>query len=114
VYNYDEKNRLTKITFSTGETFFYEYDDSQQLLTFAVSPRPGAKPELLLCNEYTNSLLTRQTLADGSVYSYSYEGDLPDTLTRAMVHTPDGRAFELQMAPWDSSVFERRVSSANP
>ncbi len=105
-YGYDGQNRLTSVTFPTGEVCRYEYDNTQHLLAFSESPDGKTAPRVLLRNEYANGLVVRQTLADGSVYSYSYDATDPTKIRSATVHSGDGRTFHLDIAYTSSTVHE--------
>ncbi|MGB6192730.1 MAG: hypothetical protein WBF42_09705, partial [Terracidiphilus sp.] len=108
-YGYDAGNRLVTVTYPSGEVCHYDYDDAQHLLAFSVSPDGKTSPQVLMRNEYLNGVLTRQTLADGSVYEYSYTYDPANRqqMIGATVHTPDGRSFDVNMKDWASVVHER-------
>lgn len=108
-YGYDENNRLISVAYPSGEAFHYEYDNMQHLLTVSIKPDAKAAPQLLLRNEYENSRLTKQTLADGGVYTYSYIPENADPIRTARVHTPDGRVFNLDIGAEDTIVREEEM-----
>jgi YD repeat-containing protein len=95
-YDYDEHNRLTSVTYPSGEVYHYEYDNTQHLLTFSVAPDAKTAPRLLLRNEYENGRITKQSFADGSAYTYNYTVGSDNSVTAAVVRTPDGRVFNLE------------------
>jgi YD repeat-containing protein len=105
-YGYDGQNRLTSVTYPTGEVCRYEYDNTQHLLSFSESPDGKTAPRVLLRIEYANGLVVRQTLGDGSVYSYSYDATDPTKIRAATVHSGDGRVFRLDIAYASSTVHE--------
>jgi YD repeat-containing protein len=106
-YSYDDKNRLTSVAYPTGESCHYEYDDAQHLLAFSVSHGLNAKPDILMRNEYVNGLLVKQTLADGSVYSYDSTFSDKHVINGATVHRADGRVFRLDIAENHTFVHEQ-------
>ncbi len=105
LYAYTDQNQLSTVTYSSGENLHYTWDSTQHLLTFSASPNAATPPRLLLRNEYSNGLITKQTLADGSVYTYSYAPNkLP--IRGATVRTPDGRTFRLAIGSAVSTLWE--------
>ena len=106
-YSYDDKNRLTRVAYPTGESCHHEYDDAQHLLAFSVSHGLTAKPDMMMRNEYANGLLVKQTLADGSVYSYDYTLSDKHAINGATVHSADGRVFRLDIAESRTLVHEQ-------
>jgi hypothetical protein len=89
---------------------FYEYDDTQHLLTFSVAPDPNSAPRVLLRNTYKHGRLATETLADGSVYTFSYDPPVGD-IQNAFINTPDGRIFQVEMCDGCSVIRERTPSS---
>ena len=108
-YGYDERNRLTSVTYPSGEVFHYEYDDAQHLLTFSVSPDAKKPSRVLMRNEYLNGLLVKQTLADGSIYTYLYAAGEGRPIRSAVVKSPDGRVYNLTINDSYSSVREKKT-----
>ena len=105
-YGYDGQNRLTSVSYSTGEVCRYEYDSTQHLLAFSEAPNAKAAPRVLMRNEYAQGLLVKQTMADGGVYSYSYDSADPTKIRSATVKSADGRIFHLDIAYSSSTVHE--------
>jgi YD repeat-containing protein len=105
-YGYDGQNRLTSVSYSTGEVCRYEYDGTQHLLAFSEAPNAKTAPRVLMRNEYANGLLVRQTMADGGVYSYTYDSTEATTIRSATVKSADGRIFHLDIAYASSTVHE--------
>jgi hypothetical protein len=60
----------------------------------------------VLRNEYENGLLTKQTLADGSVYTYAYDSTNAETIHHATVEAPDGKTYSLEIGENSSIVHE--------
>jgi YD repeat-containing protein len=106
-YSYDEHGRLVSVTYPSGEVFYYEYDNTQHLLTFSVAANAKTAPRLLLRNQYEYGRLAKQTLADGGIYTYSYDPTVAEPIGAASVRTPDGRMFDLEVGEWRSTVRER-------
>jgi YD repeat-containing protein len=106
-YGYDDKNRLTSVAYPSGEICHYEYDDAQRLIAFTVAHGLNAKPETLMRNVYANGLLVKQTIADGSVYSYDYTLSGGHVINGATVHSADGRVFKLDMTQKGAIVHEQ-------
>jgi YD repeat-containing protein len=79
---------------------------TQHLLAFSESPDAKTAPRVLMRNEYANGLLVKQTLADGGVYSYSYDSADPTKIRSATVHSADGRVFHLDINYSASTVHE--------
>jgi YD repeat-containing protein len=113
-YGYDDDKQLISVTYPSGEVFHYEYDDAQNLLVFSVAIDAKSAPKVILRNEYTNGRLTRQTLADGTVYAYSYNPVTEDSITEAKVSTSDGTIFNLDMNEYYSTVHEQDAEPAGP
>ena len=105
-YGYDGQNRLTSVSYSTGEVCRYEYDGTQHLLAFSEAPNVKTAPRVLMRNEYANGLLMRQTMADGGVYSYTYDSTEATKIRSATVKSADGRIFHLDIAYASSTVHE--------
>jgi YD repeat-containing protein len=105
-YGYDARDRLISVTHPSGEVCRYEYDDAQRLLTFSDSADGIAPARVLLRNEYMNGLLTKQTLGDGSVYLYAYDGTDAANMRAVTVHASDGQIYEVTMSPTGSVVRE--------
>jgi YD repeat-containing protein len=106
-YGYDERNRLVSVVYPSGEVFHYEYDNTQHVLAFSVAPNAHSAPQVLLRNEFENGLLTKQTLSDGSVYSYTYDSVNPLAIRKATVHASNGRTFFINVADGYSIVREQ-------
>ncbi|WP_187143178.1 DUF6531 domain-containing protein [Terriglobus albidus] len=108
-YSYDERDLLTTVTYPSGEVYSYTYDGTQHLLTFSVAQNAQASPRLLLTNGYAGGRLAKQTLADGSVFSYKYGLTRDDSVVSATVRDPDGRTFDVLITGGDSSIVKERV-----
>jgi len=106
-YGYDPGGRLITVTYPNGETCHYEYDSTQHLITFTASPNAKTPAQILLRNEYDHDLLMKQTLADGSVYTYSYDSSDRQKIHTATVHSPDGKTFNLKINYSTSVVHEQ-------
>jgi YD repeat-containing protein len=108
-YGYDGSNRLTTVTYPSGEVFHYEYDDTQHLLTFSVASDAKSEPRALLRNEYDHGRVVKQTLDDGTSYSYKYTVASNGSVIGAVVRTPEGRVFNLEICEGysDSTVREQ-------
>jgi len=106
-YGYDAKNGLISVTYPSGESYHYEYDDAQHLLAFSVAHGSNAAPSILMRNEYANGLLVKQTLADGSTYSYDYTLSDNHVISGATVQSADGRRFKLDISQNRTFVHEQ-------
>jgi YD repeat-containing protein len=106
-YGYDERNRLISVTYPSGEVFHYEYDNTQHLLTFSVSPDAKTAPLVLLRNEYESGRIAKQTFADGATYTYNYNLANDGSVNAARVRTPDGRIFNIDVGGDYSTVREQ-------
>jgi len=109
-YAYDAGGRLVRVSYPSGEVLYYEYDNTQHLLTFSSAPDAKTKPVVLLRNEYEHGRISKQTFSDGKVYTYTYQlGDDADSIRGATVLTPDGVTFEVDIRESDSAVRERQA-----
>ena len=106
-YGYDGKNRLISVVYPSGESCHYEYDDAQHLLAFGISHSPNATPTTLMRNEYANGLLVKQTIGDGSAYSYDYTLSNNHIISGATVRSADGRVFKLDITEKHTIVHEQ-------
>jgi YD repeat-containing protein len=112
-YGYNERNQLTSVRFTSGETLYYSYDEANRLTEFSASPNDHEPPKTLLRCEYQNGFLSRQTLADGSTYVYTY-GPVDDRRTRtASVEAPDGMTYTMRRfgdvsGVWATATISRR------
>jgi YD repeat-containing protein len=105
-YTYDELGRLISVAYPSGETYSYQYDSTQHLLTFSVARDAKSVPTLLLRNEYADGRIVKQTLAGGSTYTYNYSTDQSGRTTAAAVHTSEGRLLDINITGSDSTVHE--------
>jgi YD repeat-containing protein len=106
LYSYDAANRLVGVTYPSGEIYHYDYDDTRHMLAFSVSADAHSQPNIVLRNEYENGLLTKQTLADGSVYTYAYDSANAETIHHATVEAPDGKTYSLEIGENSSIVHQ--------
>ena len=106
-YTYDERGRLAEVTYPSGQVFHYRYDDTQHVLSVAVSTHADAPPAILVSNEYSDGFLTRQTLPDGGVYTYSYTPADKYPFNRISVGTPDRRTLNIEPAEDGWTVREQ-------
>jgi YD repeat-containing protein len=109
-YGYDGSNRLTAVTYPTGEVYHYEYDSTQHLLAFSVSPDAKSEPRVMLRNEYENGRVVKQTLADGSAYTYKYTVESGGSVVGVDVRTPDGKIFNLEIMKGYSDATVRELT----
>jgi YD repeat-containing protein len=113
-YGYDALNRLTSVTYPSGEVSRYAYDATQHLLEFSVAPNAHSAPRVLMQNEYANGLLVKETLADGSVYQYSYDRAGNGQIAGATVQSRDGRVFHLKASGSEWVVHEGGGRQSSP
>jgi len=106
-YGYDNRNRLISVAYPSGEIYSYEYDDQQHLLTFSVAPDAKTPPRTMLRNTYDRGRLSSQTLADGTVYRYSYYPPGAQEPKLAYVVAPDGQTFKVAMDADSSTIWEQ-------
>lgn len=112
-YGYDERNRLVTVTYPSGLIYSYTYDDDQHLLTFSVAANASSAPQLILHNYYRDGRLTKQELAGGQVYHYTYDpsGAGADDVDYAVVSTSAGEVFKVRFRGDMSTVWESPVVS---
>jgi YD repeat-containing protein len=113
LYGYDAGRRLVSVTYPSGEVYHYEYDDAQHMLSFSISADAHSNAIVLLRNEYENGLLTKQTLANGDTYTYTYDSSDPNAIYRATVNGPRGQSFNLKITYRFSTVREDGSTSTN-
>ncbi len=113
-YTYDDKNRLTGVTYPSGEIYSYTYDDNQHLLTFSVAPDAQTAPTVMLRNSYDHNRVASQTLADGTVFRYSYRLRGKDTIQVATIGTPEGKTLDVFMIGDRQSAIRERTSEPPP
>ena len=65
-----------------------------------------ATAKVVLRNEYANGMLVKQTLGDGSTYTYGYTPADDHHLARATVRTPEGKLYDLAIGDTYSMVHE--------
>lgn len=95
-YGYDREGRLVRVRDSAGQTAAYSYDSKGRMAGVEI---PAGR--LFLRNEYDEAgWLSKQTLADGATFRYSYvrkEGDdKPEQIT---VTDPDGFVTVIRRTP---------------
>lgn len=113
LYGYDDRNQLTTVTYPTGEILRFTFDNSHRILTFSAAPHSGAATTVMLCNQYDNGLLVRQTLADGSVYTYSYGPADAAPARTATVQVSDGRVYNISLNYDSSTVWEQLLPKSD-
>ncbi|MBI3825727.1 MAG: RHS repeat protein [Candidatus Rokubacteria bacterium] len=97
-YAYDGAGNLSSVTDVRGGVTQYTYDASHRLLTIR-----DARGIVYLTNEYdANGRVSRQTLADGGVYAFSY--------TPWSAPPPPPPSLTLTQYIWPKSVFATEVS----
>lgn len=106
-YSYNSAHQLTSVTYPSGERCLYTYDTTQHLLTFSASPDAHVPPRVLIRNEYSNGLLVKQSLEDGSTYSYRYDPEVQGSIQSVTARTADGRQFRLTIASNSTTVHEQ-------
>jgi YD repeat-containing protein len=107
LYSYDMGHRLASVTYPSGQIYRYEYDDRQNMLAFSVAADAHSEPQIILRNEYQGMLLTRQTLPDGSVFTYSYNGSDPYSIHHITVDAPGQHIFDIAIDDNGAIVHER-------
>jgi len=91
LYRYDAQARLAEVTYPTGEHLLYGYDELQHMTSVSISHTGDSQPPtVLVTNKFEYGKLSRQTFADGSVYTYNYVVDKDGNVESATVHTPQG------------------------
>jgi YD repeat-containing protein len=106
-YGYDAHGHLTSVTYPSGAVLTYTYDDAQHLLTFSAAPNAKAAPQLLMRNDYDHGKLARETLADGAIYSYTYNLPTSRTPRTTTISTPEGMVYDVAIWNGTSRVRER-------
>jgi RHS repeat-associated protein len=84
-YTYDGTGRLSSVTDPGGGVTSYTYDSSHRMLT-VTDPRSHVH----VTNEYTNGRVTKQTMADGGIFEFSYTVDVNGDITQVDVTDPRG------------------------
>jgi RHS repeat-associated protein len=85
-YTYDGSGRLWKVTDVTGGLTQYGYDTSNRMTTIK-----DAKATTYITNQYdTNGRVTKQTMADNSVYQFAYTLGLGNKVIQTNVTDPRG------------------------
>lgn len=105
-YGYNNLGQLTSVTYPSGETYYYEFDGTQRLLTFSVAPDAKTAPRVMLRNAYDHGRLVKQTLAGGRVYTYSYSSANSGAMHTVRVTTPEGEIYDVDITGWDAAVRE--------
>jgi YD repeat-containing protein len=107
-YGYDERGYLTSASYPSGERLEYAYDAEGYLISFSASPDATTTSRLLLRNEYEQGRISRQTLADGAVFEYKYQGNAsPEPTSAASITRPDGTVLIFAISKDGSRVRER-------
>jgi YD repeat-containing protein len=114
VYTYDADNRLTGVSYPSGENYQYEYDGSRHLVAISVSGDSHSEPQIILRNEYENGMLSKQTLGNGGVYTYTYDSSSAATIHHANVKTPEGKAYSVDISESLSVVHELPAEQGAP
>ena len=109
-YGYDGNHRLTTVTYPTGEVYHYEYDNTQHLLTFSVAPDAKTEPRVMLRNEYEDGRVVKQTLDDGTAYTYKFSVSSSGSVIGVDVRTPDGRVFNIEISDGYSTSTVRELT----
>jgi YD repeat-containing protein len=113
LYSYDSANRLTDVTYPSGEVYHYEYDETRHMLSFSVSADAHSEPHVIIRNEYENGMLTKQTFANGDAYTYAYDSASPDSIHHATVETPDGKSYSVDISENLSVVHQTSDGAGN-
>lgn len=106
-YGYNKLGQLTSVTYPSGETYYYQSDSAQRLLTFSVAPDAKTVPSPILRNEYDHGRLVKQTLAGGRVYTYRYSAAGAGPIHAVRVTTPESEIYDVDISGWDAAVRER-------
>jgi YD repeat-containing protein len=111
VYSYSDRGQLVRVDYPTGEVLTYTYDNAQHLLTFSASSSLDSPAVVMLRNEYVSGRLSKQTLADGKMYLYSYEAGDSTKVNQAFVTSPDGTRSDVSYLRNGAAI---RSESAEP
>jgi YD repeat-containing protein len=86
-YEYDAGGRLIHVSASDGSSETYKYDDRNEMVS--ISDGEDSRP--VLVNQYTsNSMLSKQMLADGRQLEYSYTFGTRNVIQRSLLKDPNG------------------------
>jgi YD repeat-containing protein len=95
-YEYDAPGRLVRVSHAGGQRTLYSYDPAHRMTRIDVIRNPGESPETIFTNEYDGlGRVTRQTLADGSVYRMKYTVGVGNRINHVKLIEPFGRALEI-------------------
>jgi len=85
-YQYSTAGYLTQVTYPDGLSEQYTYDSQGRMLTVV-----NRKGDTVVSNQYDgNSRVSKQTLADGSIYTFAYTLDANGNVIRTDVTDPLG------------------------
>jgi RHS repeat-associated protein len=91
-YAYNAAGFLQKATYPDGTFEEYSYDTAGRMLT--VKDRRGT---LMVTNEYdANGRVSRQTLADGGIFTFAYTLDANGNVTQTDITDPRGNVERMQ------------------
>jgi hypothetical protein len=111
-YSYNKLGQLISVKYPSGETYYYQSDSSQRLLTFSVALDTKTAPSPILRNDYDHGKLVKQTLAGGGVYSYSYFSGKSAFMHTVRVTTPKDEVYDIDIRGWDAAIREGDIAQA--
>ena len=110
IYEYDGPGRLSRVSHADGHGAWYFYDPAHRMIRMDVILHAGESPKTILSNEYDAlGRVTRQTLADGSVYRMEYTTETGNRITHVRLIEPSGRVLEIARPSEDGYIVR-----ANP
>jgi YD repeat-containing protein len=95
-YEYDTPGRLVRVSHAGGQQTLYSYDPGHRMTRMDAIRNPGESPKTIITNEYDAlGRVTRQTLADGSVYRMEYTVEAGNRINHVKLIEPSGRVLEI-------------------
>jgi YD repeat-containing protein len=107
-YEYDPAGCLVRVHRADGKVTIYSYDATHHMTQIAVAEKKGAKPHVILTNEYDKQeRVIKQVLADGSTYRMQYGPKVGEYGGTATLVDPEGRTLKFTIDPNADGYTER-------
>ena len=112
LYGYDQARNLTSVTYPSGEVYRYTYGNEQHILAVSVGADASSEPHIVLRNQYQDKMITKMTLPGDSVFTFDYNSTDGLKVNQAIIHTPDGRLFNVGIGDNWATVRETATPSS--